>query len=298
MPSSLSADTKDALARDIPEAQHCRVALLQGLAYYCLPGKKDTFRTQRPAVARLFWSLLEKHEDANIQRVSGTRLYKIPTYEIDLPPGWRSVARRSVWKCDRKMEVRGAFLTGGSLSSTAHGYHLEFTTGSGDRADRLASILASLGHMPKLMVRKNTHVLYYKSFDAIADVLSSVGAFAAVLHIQEIRARKETKNRIHRLVNSEAANVDRAAVAGAIQRGLITYLLGAHRLRHLPPPLREIAELRLAHPEETLSQLGKRCSPPVVKSTVNSRIGRLMRLAKHVQSGPLKRAHRRESGKE
>ncbi len=31
---SLSADTKDALARDVPEAAHCRQALLHGLALY------------------------------------------------------------------------------------------------------------------------------------------------------------------------------------------------------------------------------------------------------------------------
>lgn len=297
MAASLSGDTKDALAREIPEAGHCRLALVHGLTYYCGQGMYR-FGTQRPAIARLFWSLLDTHEDLKIQKITGTRLYRIVRYEIELPVHLPIATPKLILKCDRKMEARAAFLACGSLSSTGNGYHLEFSTTGQEPADRLARILRSLGHAPKRATRKNKALLYYKDFDAVADVLSSMGAFAAVLQIQEMRALKETKNRIHRLVNSEAANVGRAAAAAATQRETINYLISSYGLRQLAPPLREIAQLRLAHPDETMTDLGKRCNPPIVKSTVNSRIVRLTGLAKRLQTSSPERARHTFSGKQ
>jgi DNA-binding transcriptional regulator WhiA len=54
-------------------------------------------------------------------------------------------------------------------------------------------------------------------------------------------------------------------------------------LQHLSPALREIAQLRLRYPDESLSELGRRCSPPIAKPTVNSRLMALARLAKRLQ---------------
>jgi len=85
-------------------------------------------------------------------------------------------------------------------------------------------------------------------------VLTMIGAFSAVLHWEDVRALRETKNRIHRLVNTEAANLERAASAAATQRQTIEYLASAYGLPQLSPPLREIAELRLAHPGESLAE--------------------------------------------
>ena len=64
-------------------------------------------------------------------------------------------------------------------------------------------------------------------------------------------------------------------------------LADAYGLRNLSAPLREVAELRLAHPTDTLAELGRRCVPEVKKSTVNGRITALLRIAKRLgQSSP------------
>jgi DNA-binding protein WhiA len=139
--------------------------------------------------------------------------------------------------------------------------------------------LRAIASEPKHAVRKGHHVLYYKDFEAIAHVLSTIGAFGALLHLEDIRALKETKNRIHRLVNTEAANVERAATAAAAQRQTINFLAETQGLRSLSPALREIAQLRIKHPEESLAELGARCNPPASKSAVNSRLVALARLA-------------------
>jgi DNA-binding protein WhiA len=133
------------------------------------------------------------------------------------------------------------------------------------------------------MLRKGRLVTYLKGLDAIVVVLSAIGAHAAVLRLEDVRALKETKNRIHRLVNTETANVVRAAGAAAAQREAIAYLADAYGLRNLSPALREAAQLRLAHPDETLAELGRRAMPPVGKATINGRIVALMRLVNRIR---------------
>ena len=182
-------------------------------------------------------------------------------------------------RCDRRMEMRAAFLGCGSLAEPSHGYHLEFAPPAPEAAERLAAVMRADGHEPLRATRRGRPLLYFKDIDAIVRLLSSIGAYGAVLHLEGLRALKETKNRIHRLVNTEAANVERAAGAAARQRDAIAALAERRGLGELSAPLREIAELRLRHPAETLAELGRRCRPPVGKSTVNSRLGALLRRA-------------------
>ncbi|MFY9664729.1 MAG: DNA-binding protein WhiA [Candidatus Cybelea sp.] len=278
-----SADTKDALARDVPAASHCREALLAGLALY--GSARGEFVTHRNAVARLFWSLLDERKSHPIETRAPTRLQRLPTFAIGLPERLGAMPPKPLHKCDRLIEVRAAFLACGSLAAGARGYHLEFVTRSEEIAQRLKWMLRSAGVPPKLTRRKTRVVLYYKDFDAIVELLTHVGAFGAVLALEDVRALRETKNRIHRLVNTEAANLERTAQAAAAQRSIIEYVRSAHGLARLTPALREVAELRLKYPDESLAELGRRCNPPIAKPTVSSRLGALVRLAGYLRGG-------------
>ncbi len=279
----ISADTKDALARDVPSATHCREALVAGLALY--GDVRGEFVTHRNAVARLFWSLLDERKSHPIETRPPTRLHRLPTFAIALPARLRATFPKPVHKCDRLIEVRAAFLACGSLAAGAHGYHLEFVARTEAIAARLKWMLRSAGVPPKQALRKARFILYYKDFDAIVELLTHVGAFAAVLALEDVRALRETKNRIHRLVNTEAANLERIAAAAAAQRRVIEYLRSAYGLTRLTPALREVAELRLTHPDESLAELGRRCNPPIAKPTVSSRLGALSRLAAQLRGG-------------
>ncbi|MGA8534960.1 MAG: DNA-binding protein WhiA [Candidatus Tumulicola sp.] len=282
----ISADTKDALARDVPERDHCRDALLAGLVLYGTAPPQREFLTHRNAVARLFWSLLENDRKSHsIETRGATRLARLPTFAIAVPQRLRVSTGKPAHRCDRLMEIRAAFLACGSLAAGTHGYHLEFVLADRTAAVRLEWMLRSGGVPPKITQRKGRVVLYYKDFDAIVELLGLIGAFNAVLRLEAVRALRETKNRIHRLVNTEAANLERTAVAAAAQRRVIEYLENAYGLPQLSPALREIAELRLAHPDESLAELGRRCNPQIAKPTVSSRLGALTRLAERVRSG-------------
>jgi len=282
----ISADTKDALARDLPEAAHCRQSLLAGLALYGTAGRRHEFVTHRNAVARLFWSLLDEERKSHpIETRPVTRLQRLPTFAIGVPDRLRGIPAKPVHKCDRLVEIRAAFLACGSLTAGAHGYHLEFVLASEELAARLVWMLRSAGTSPKTTQRKGRTVVYYKDFDAIVEVLTLVGAFSAVLRLEDVRALRETKNRIHRLVNTEAANLERTAAAAAAQRSTIAFIENAYGLARLSPALREIAELRLGYPDESLAELGRRCNPPIAKPTVSSRLGALTRLAHRLRGG-------------
>jgi DNA-binding transcriptional regulator WhiA len=278
----ISPDTKDALARDVPVADHCRHALLAGLALYA--GARNEFVTHRNAVARLFWSLLDERKAHPIETRAPTRLQRLPTFAIRLPERLCEMPSKPVHKCDRLMEVRAVFLACGSLATGAHGYHLEFVTGDDAIAQRLEWMLRSAAATPKRTRRKGRIVLYFKDLESIVELLMRIGAFAAVLRLEDVRALRETKNRIHRLVNTEAANLQRTAEAAAAQRRIIEYLQSAYGLPRLSPALREVAELRLTHPDESLAELGRRCNPPIGKPTVSSRLGALTRLAEQLRS--------------
>jgi len=286
--SSFSSDTKDALTREALQQLHCRQALAAALAFY---GRKSPseFHTQRPAVARMFWALLEDRKTRPIRKLQSQRLRKQPSYMIALPSELQKAAPKPRRRCDRIAELRGAFLACGSLSIATQGYHLEFTPPDAHAAQRLSELLHLFGFPPKAGVRKKRCVLYYKDFERITTVLSTIGAYAAVLRMEDVRALKETKNRIHRLVNSEAANLERATNAAAAQRQAIDFIADAYGLRKLPRALREIAELRVRHPDETLAELGRRCNPPATKSAINSRFISLMAVAARLrgQSGGL-----------
>ena len=284
----ISADTKDALAREVPDSRHCREALLAGLALYGGARDGSEFVTHRNAAARLFWSLLEERKAHPIETRAATRLQRLPTFAIALPERLGEMQPKPARKCDRLMEIRAAFLACGSLAAGAHGYHLEFVVAEDAVAARLEWMLRSAGVAPKRTRRKGRIVLYYKNFDAIVELQTRIGAFSAVLRLEDVRALRETKNRIHRLVNTEAANLERTARAAAEQRRVIEYIRSTRGLARLSPPLREVAELRLRHPDESLAELGRRCSPPIGKPTVSSRLAALGRLAR--QQGSAKGA--------
>ncbi len=279
--SRLSADAKDALAREIPADAGARAALRAGLAYYggVAVGGELVFRTRRSAVARLARTLFEEQRAAApVRRGHDARLYRATTFEIDLGPLPGEPPPKPRRRAERRAELRAAFLCCGSLATPQHGYHLEFVLADGSRAERVAGLAAGEGVPSRTVARKGRRVVYFKGLDAIVTVLGAMGASGAVLHLEDVRAMKETKNRIHRLVNTEAANVDRATAAAAVQSEALQYLADAYGLRNLSPALREAAALRLAHPDETLAELGRRCNPAVGKATINGRLAALMRL--------------------
>ncbi|MEW5762361.1 MAG: DNA-binding protein WhiA [Bacillota bacterium] len=187
--------------------------------------------------------------------------------------------------CCRRAYLRGAFLARGSLSGPGTAYHLEIPVrGERDGSD-LVSLMEKLGVEGKMGHRKGAPVVYIKESEQISRCLNVMGAHTTLLHFENIRIYKEMRNRVNRLVNCDTANVNKAVDAGVRQYENVKLVVEALGLTNLPLPLREIARLRLAHPDASLRELGELAQPPLTKSCVNHRMRRLEALAQALRVG-------------
>lgn len=189
---------------------------------------------------------------------------------LERPPK-RVVAR----SCCRGAYLRGALLGGGSVSRT----HLELRTGERSGAEFIVGVAAAEHIQLGLQERAGHVIAYAKGGETIAEVLAVAGAAGAVLTFVERAVVGGAKARANRLANADHANLVRTSRAAGVQLRALKRLARRGGLERLPGELRELAELRLAHPALSLRELGLKCHPPATKATIHRRLQKLIRLA-------------------
>ncbi len=175
--------------------------------------------------------------------------------------------------------MRGAFLSGGSVTDPAKRYHLELTTSHYKVSRETCALLLDAGFSPKETTRGGNSILYFKQSDMIEDFLTAIGAPVCAMGVMEAKVEKDLRNGINRRVNCETANLTKVVDASIEQVAAIRKLQKQGRLKELPPKLRETAKLRLDNPEATLQELAAMQDPPVSKSAMNHRMRKLVALA-------------------
>lgn len=185
--------------------------------------------------------------------------------------------------CCRRAYLRGIFIASGSVSHPGRGYHLELVVGSRDQAHGLMDVMGALGLSPRTVGRRDHQVIYLKDGESIGHFLNLVGAHNTLLLFEDSRVRKEVRSRINRLVNADTANLEKTAAAAVRQVENIRFLRDRTQFKGLPLGLRELAELRLLHPELSLKELGARMDPQLSKSAVNHRMRRLEAVAQRLR---------------
>ena len=184
----------------------------------------------------------------------------------------------------KRAYIRGAFLGGGSISNPEKTYHLEFVTHNDDYALKFSSLINTYGLTSKVIQRKNSYVVYLKEGEQIVDMLNIIGAHTNLLYLENVRIMKEMRNNVNRLVNCETANLGKTVNASVRQIESIRLIESEIGFQRLPKNLREIAELRLKYPEESLKELGEILEPPVGKSGVNHRLRRIEKIAEELKN--------------
>jgi len=174
--------------------------------------------------------------------------------------------------------VRGALLGGGSLSGP-RAPHLELRTTGLAGAEFLVEVARVEGVTLRAVERRGHALAYARASEAIGDTLALAGASDAVLAFQEQMVMGEAKARANRLANADHANLVRTSRAAHAQLEAVRRLADDGLLESLSPTLREIAELRLAHPSLSLRELALKCRPPATKASAHRRVRRLIRLA-------------------
>jgi cell division protein WhiA len=180
--------------------------------------------------------------------------------------------------CDAASAWRGAFLAHGSLTEPGRSSALEITCPGPEAALALVGAARRLGVVAKAREVRGVDRVVIRDGDAIGAMLTRLGAHDALMAWEERRMRREVRATANRLANFDDANLRRsarAAVAAGSRVERALQILGAD----VPDHLREAGELRLAHKQASLEELGQLADPPMTKDAVAGRIRRLLAMA-------------------
>ena len=147
------------------------------------------------------------------------------------------------------------------------------------KAANITEILQENDFDFKLTKRKNSFVVYTGNSNTIEIFLATVGAQLSFLQLVSDKVEKDINNKNNRVANFGNANMEKTKNAGKKVLEAITKLIDTELLYELPEDLQEIAQLKLENPLRSLETLGKMCSEPMTKSSVNRRLQKLCDLA-------------------
>ena len=252
--------------------------------------ENDEFAARLPKLFQKAFSL--RFDELPDKSKDGGKLVFRITQEDKLDTIWRALGydRRAHFalhlnfalleeECCRASFLRGAFLSGGSVTDPAKRYHLELTTSHYKVSRETCALLLDAGFSPKETTRGGNSILYFKQSNLIEDFLTAIGAPVCAMGVMEAKVEKDLRNGVNRRVNCETANLTKVVDASMEQVAAIRKLQKRGQLKDLPPKLRETAKLRLENPEATLQELAAMQDPPVSKSAMNHRMRKLVALA-------------------
>ncbi|MFT4213611.1 MAG: DNA-binding protein WhiA [Microbacterium sp.] len=173
---------------------------------------------------------------------------------------------------------RGAFLASGALSEPGRSAALEVACPSGETAMALVGAGHRLGIAAKAREVRGVPRVVVRDGEAIRVALAEMGAAKTAQAWEDLRQRREVRADVNRLVNFDDANLRRsaqAAVAACARVERALQILGDD----VPEHLQEAGELRLAHRDASLDELGHHADPPLTKDAVAGRIRRLLAMA-------------------
>jgi DNA-binding protein WhiA len=175
---------------------------------------------------------------------------------------------------------RRMFLERGSLTVAdgESGYMLSLAFTDEGACDAAAGALAQFGFKKKLL--RGRFFAYVKKTEGICDFLAYLGASSAVLEINNMIAEGELRNSLNRATNCEMGNMGKRIAANANHLEAINKIEKNGGLGILPKPLKDAAEMRKKHPEDSLLQIAERLK--ITKSGANHRFRKIIESAKKI----------------
>ncbi len=292
MAMSFSSNVKEELEKVIPNSRHCQVAELAAMIHFGCKirlsngyPEEITIVSENSSVSRKYFTLLKKTFMINgiTEKVlQAVKILDESGHLHSLSEEINPVLLKN--SCCRRAFLRGAFLCFGSMSDPNKGYHLEFVCEYEAWAEQIRQVVASFDIEARIIRRKKYYVVYLKEGAGIVDLLNVIGAHRCLMELENLRVEKEVRNSINRQVNCEAANITKTVNAANKQIQDIELLQKHYGLSNLPENLRQMAKIRLEHPESSLQELGGYLNPPVGKSGVNHRLRKLSEIAEKIRA--------------
>jgi DNA-binding protein WhiA len=234
---------------------------------------------------------------ADLQMLAPTGLRKSPRFIVRVVAGGDALARQTGLLDQRGRPVRGlppqivagsvtdseaawrgAFLAHGSLTEPGRSASLEVTCPGPEAALALVGAARRIGVLAKAREVRGADRVVVRDGDAIAALLTRIGAHRSVLAWEERRMRREVRATANRLANFDDANLRRsarAAVAAAARVARALDILG----EDAPDHLADAGRLRIKHGQASLEELGQLADPPMTKDAIAGRIRRLLTMA-------------------
>lgn len=300
MAVSFSGNAKAEICRGIPQKHCCAAAECFGILLFCNSFCADNIRiiTESREFAAILPKLFRKAFNVDFDIFpsleapgklcfSITDLNKIKMimgeYGFDPTDTLSLHINLSVLEneCCKAAFLKGAFLSGGSVTDPEKGYHLELTTTHHSVAREAYTLIHEVfGYDPKAALRGGAQVLYFKNSELISDYLTFLGAPICAMGIMEARLEKELNNKVNRRCNCDEANTSKVVEAAQEQLSAIRLIQQRGLMEGLPAKLQQAAEARLNNPEASFTELAAMMEPPISKPAMNNRLKRLLQVAK------------------
>lgn len=295
---SFASEVREELCRSLPEKRCCQIAECYGILLYCNTFTKQEIRiiTENRHFAEGLPRLFRRAFGVSFDQFPSLEQPGKHAFVIDDPEKLElifsafgqeheTVALHINFAvleepCCKQSFIRGAFLSGGSVTDPDKRYHLELVTSHLKVSDEARSLLQELGFEPKDAHRGGSNILYMKQSDRIVDFLTMIGAQICAMKIIQAKMEKEVRNGVNRRVNCDTANLSKAVDAAQEQLAAIRILRETGEFDQLPEKLRETAVLREENPEATLAELAELVNPPVSKPAISHRMRSLIQRSK------------------
>jgi len=298
---SFTSEVKDELSRIEPTCSRCDRAELsaliriEGTLSISGEGPRLELATETASVARTAIRLLHSvYELATNLTVRRSILHKTHNYLITVPPqvgltdalrdmgilgdtGFEGGIRPELVEsaCCAGAYLRGAFLGGGYIADPRGAFHFELAGPSEELIASCLELMDAHGIRARYIRRHNMYAIYIKGIEQIIAFLAFVGAHQGALAIENARVIKSVRNDTNRRVNAEIANQVKATKASMRQIECIRRVIGQRGIEAIPASLREVALLRIKHPDASVKELGELADPPLSKSAVYHRMRRI-----------------------
>ncbi|NLD19193.1 MAG: DNA-binding protein WhiA [Clostridiales bacterium] len=309
---SFATETKNELARFVPEKKCCMLAEIAGFMRMAGSirlvggGKfKIVMTTTNPAVARHYKTLIRTYFsiDTEVEVGRSTALKKSNEYTLSIGADSLSeqilretgilmvkegmnVISDGIYdgliksKCCRRAYLRGAFLAAGTINDPEKVCHFEINAGTENLAKELRRLMNTFTDInAKIVARRKGYGVYLKKNEQVRDALGIMEAGGMFLKFDNAMMMKELRGKSQRGANLDNANIDKALRAAEAQIGWIKKIEVKKGLDYLSPKLRETAKMRLQHPELGIAELGQMMEPPLKKSGINNRLRRIEEIA-------------------
>ncbi len=155
---------------------------------------------------------------------------------------------------------------------------MEVICPSSEAALALVGAARRLGVAAKAREVRGVDRVIVREGDAIATMLTRMGAHETLLYWEEKRMRREVRASANRLANFDDANLRRSAQA-AVAAGIRVERALEILADEVPEHLKTAGLLRLKNKQASLEELGQLHEPPVTKDAIAGRIRRLLATA-------------------